>query len=133
MPWNDMLTCCLAVRYGLKIVYISFHALRICTCRLLQVRKQAPKNLKIRITAPPERKFSTWVGGSILASLATFKVSLLAVIAAAAAAAAVKFGGCSHFAIWSDVYILRSIVDIVQYVVVCSLSFCGLFTFQKWF
>lgn len=39
-----------------------------------QVRKQAPKNLKIRITAPPERKFSTWVGGSILASLATFKV-----------------------------------------------------------
>ncbi|CAN0041469.1 unnamed protein product [Pylaiella littoralis] len=42
--------------------------------RLLnEVRKQAPKNLKIRITAPPERKFSTWVGGSILASLATFK------------------------------------------------------------
>ncbi|CAN0441195.1 unnamed protein product, partial [Hapterophycus canaliculatus] len=41
-----------------------------------QVRKQAPKNLKIRITAPPERKFSTWVGGSILASLATFKVRL---------------------------------------------------------
>ncbi|CAM9263192.1 unnamed protein product [Discosporangium mesarthrocarpum] len=42
--------------------------------RLLnEVRKQAPKNLKIRITAPPERKYSTWVGGSILASLATFK------------------------------------------------------------
>ncbi|KFG54126.1 actin-related protein ARP1, partial [Toxoplasma gondii MAS] len=27
----------------------------------------------IRISAPPERKYSTWIGGSILASLATFK------------------------------------------------------------
>mmetsp|Transcript_6547 Transcript_6547/g.8630 ORF Transcript_6547/g.8630 Transcript_6547/m.8630 type:complete len:376 (-) Transcript_6547:123-1250(-) len=42
--------------------------------RLLnEVRKLAPKNTKIRISAPPERKFSTWIGGSILASLATFK------------------------------------------------------------
>ncbi|CAM9389500.1 unnamed protein product [Chrysoparadoxa australica] len=37
------------------------------------VRKASPKSLKIRISAPPERKISTWVGGSILASLATFK------------------------------------------------------------
>jgi len=42
--------------------------------RLLnEVRKLAPKNTKIRISAPPERKYSTWIGGSILASLATFK------------------------------------------------------------
>merc|ERR1719453_501780 len=42
--------------------------------RLLnEVRKLAPKDIKIRIAAPPERKFSTWIGGSILASLATFK------------------------------------------------------------
>lgn len=33
----------------------------------------APQDTKIRIAAPPERLFSTWVGGSILASLATFK------------------------------------------------------------
>jgi|EP01047_Picozoa_sp_COSAG01_P053190 centractin len=32
-----------------------------------------PQDLKIRITAPPERKISTWVGGSILSSLSTFK------------------------------------------------------------
>eukprot|EP00435_Cladocopium_sp_Y103_P036861 s2707_g9.t1 len=30
-------------------------------------------DIKIRISAPPERKLSTWIGGSILASLATFK------------------------------------------------------------
>lgn len=42
--------------------------------RLLnEVRKAAPKNLKIRISAPPERKLSTWIGGSILASLSTFQ------------------------------------------------------------
>lgn len=42
--------------------------------RLLnEVRSLAPKNIRIRISAPPERKFSTWVGGSMLASLDTFK------------------------------------------------------------
>jgi len=40
---------------------------------LSEVRKLAPKDIKIRISAPPERKFMTWIGGSILASLATFK------------------------------------------------------------
>lgn len=42
--------------------------------RLLnEVRKFAPKDITIRISAPPERKYSTFIGGSILASLATFK------------------------------------------------------------
>ncbi|CRG93292.1 actin-related protein [Plasmodium gallinaceum] len=42
--------------------------------RLLnEIRKFAPKDITIRISAPPERKFSTFIGGSILASLATFK------------------------------------------------------------
>eukprot|EP00123_Amoebidium_parasiticum_P003609 comp14895_c0_seq1/m.11443 comp14895_c0_seq1/g.11443 ORF comp14895_c0_seq1/g.11443 comp14895_c0_seq1/m.11443 type:complete len:381 (-) comp14895_c0_seq1:205-1347(-) len=42
--------------------------------RLLnEVKRQAPKDIKIRISAPQERKFSTWMGGSILASLNTFK------------------------------------------------------------
>ncbi|XP_020619181.1 beta-centractin [Orbicella faveolata] len=42
--------------------------------RLLgEVKKIAPKDIKIRISAPPERLYSTWFGGSILASLDTFK------------------------------------------------------------
>ncbi|KAG8835965.1 Actin-2 [Serendipita sp. 399] len=42
--------------------------------RLLnEVKKVAIKDIKIRIYAPPERKYSTWIGGSILAGLATFK------------------------------------------------------------
>eukprot|EP01041_Mallomonas_annulata_P004413 gene4413-8785_t len=42
---------------------------------LNEVRKHplSPKDMKIRIAAPPERLYSTWIGGSILASLSTFK------------------------------------------------------------
>ncbi|KAJ6217902.1 hypothetical protein RDWZM_009059 [Blomia tropicalis] len=33
----------------------------------------APQSMKIKIIAPPERKYSVWIGGSILASLSTFQ------------------------------------------------------------
>jgi actin-related protein len=33
----------------------------------------APRNTKIKIFAPPERQFTTWIGGSLLAALSTFK------------------------------------------------------------
>lgn len=42
--------------------------------RLLnEVKNLALNNVKIKIYAPPERKYSTWIGGSILAGLNTFK------------------------------------------------------------
>ena len=33
----------------------------------------APSTMKIKIIAPPERKYSVWIGGSILAALSTFQ------------------------------------------------------------
>jgi len=33
----------------------------------------APSTMKIKVVAPPERKYSVWIGGSILASLSTFQ------------------------------------------------------------
>ena len=33
----------------------------------------SPSNMKVKIVAPPERKYSVWIGGSILASLNTFQ------------------------------------------------------------
>jgi actin beta/gamma 1 len=33
----------------------------------------APQSMSIKIVAPPERKYSVWIGGSILASLSTFE------------------------------------------------------------
>jgi len=33
----------------------------------------APSTMKVKIVAPPERKYSVWIGGSILSSLSTFQ------------------------------------------------------------
>ncbi|EGP90964.1 unnamed protein product [Zymoseptoria tritici ST99CH_1A5] len=42
--------------------------------RLLhEVQRLAVKDMRIKIFAPPERLYSTWIGGSILAGLSTFR------------------------------------------------------------
>merc|ERR1719461_2720928 len=42
-------------------------------CMTKEVKKLAPSTMKIKVIAPPERKYSVWIGGSILASLSTFE------------------------------------------------------------
>lgn len=39
----------------------------------LEISLLAPPTMKVKIIAPPERKYSVWIGGSILASLSTFQ------------------------------------------------------------
>jgi len=38
-----------------------------------EITEKAPSTMKIKVLAPPERKFLVWIGGSILASLSTFQ------------------------------------------------------------
>jgi actin-related protein len=38
-----------------------------------EMESQAPASMNIKIIAPPERKYSVWIGGSILSSLSTFE------------------------------------------------------------
>ncbi|KAG2373214.1 hypothetical protein C9374_005710 [Naegleria lovaniensis] len=38
-----------------------------------ELTNMAPASMKIKVVAPPERKYSVWIGGSILASLSTFQ------------------------------------------------------------
>lgn len=38
-----------------------------------QISKLAPSSIKPKVVAPPERKYSVWIGGSILSSLTTFQ------------------------------------------------------------
>jgi len=38
-----------------------------------EIQDLAPPSMKIKIVAPPERKYSVWIGGSILSSLSTFQ------------------------------------------------------------
>ncbi|OMO83596.1 hypothetical protein COLO4_22429 [Corchorus olitorius] len=41
-----------------------------------EITALAPSSMKIKVVAPPERKYSVWIGGSILASLSTFQQML---------------------------------------------------------
>ena len=34
---------------------------------------RAPASARVRVIAPPERKYSVWIGGSILSNLASFQ------------------------------------------------------------
>ncbi|KAH8287578.1 hypothetical protein KR054_010444, partial [Drosophila jambulina] len=38
-----------------------------------EITALAPSAVKMKITAPPERKYSVWIGGSILGSMSTFR------------------------------------------------------------
>jgi len=38
-----------------------------------EITALAPVTMKVKVYAPPERKYSVWIGGSILSSLATFQ------------------------------------------------------------
>jgi len=38
-----------------------------------EIKRLAVEDMKIRISAPAERKYTTWIGGSILAGLSTFR------------------------------------------------------------
>jgi len=38
-----------------------------------EISAMAPTAMRVKIIAPPERKYSVWIGGSILASLSTFQ------------------------------------------------------------
>jgi len=38
-----------------------------------EVSALAPSSMKIKVVAPPERRYSVWIGGSILSSLSTFQ------------------------------------------------------------
>ena len=38
-----------------------------------EVSAAAPEKMPVKVLAPPERKFSVWIGGGILASMGTFQ------------------------------------------------------------
>ena len=38
-----------------------------------ELKKLVPTSIEVRVVTPPERKYSVWIGGSILASLNTFQ------------------------------------------------------------
>ena len=74
--YNSIMKCDVDIRedlYGNVVVSGGNTMFEGMAVRLQRELKQlAPEELTVKIIAPPERKYSVWVGGSILASLATF-------------------------------------------------------------
>jgi len=58
----------------------------------------APSTMKIKVVAPPERKYSVWIGGSILSSLSTFQQSGSPRVSTTSLAQPSSTGNASDFA-----------------------------------
>jgi len=77
MIHNNIMSCDLDIRrdlYGNVLLSGGTTMLRGLPERLQkEVAQLAPSQMKVRVVAPPERKYAVWMGGSILASLDTFQ------------------------------------------------------------
>uniref|UniRef100_A0A182MFY5 Actin, cytoplasmic n=1 Tax=Anopheles culicifacies TaxID=139723 RepID=A0A182MFY5_9DIPT len=56
-----------------QIMFETFNSPAMYVAIQAEITALAPSSIKIKIIAPPERKYSVWIGGSILASLSTFQ------------------------------------------------------------
>ncbi|TRM68743.1 actin 2 [Schizophyllum amplum] len=77
LTWQSIYKCDLDIRrdlYGNVVVSGGTTMLPGLSDRMQkELTDLAPANMKIKIVSPPERKYSVWIGGSILASLSTFQ------------------------------------------------------------
>ena len=56
-----------------RLQKVSFVFLSEVQTILQEMVNLCPASAKVKIIAPPERKYSAWIGGSILGSLSTFQ------------------------------------------------------------
>ncbi|KKY34907.1 putative actin [Diaporthe ampelina] len=75
--YNSINKCDIDVRkelYGNMVISGGTTMFPGITDRLQQeLTNMAPSSMRVKVVAPPERKYSVWIGGSILASLSTFQ------------------------------------------------------------
>ena len=76
-PFNSVMKCDMDIRkdlYGNIVLSGGTTMFEGVAERMeKEVVALAPSSMKIKIVAPPERKYSVWIGGSILSSLSTFQ------------------------------------------------------------
>merc|ERR1712083_1167657 len=77
LTYNSIMKCDVDIRrdlYGNTVLSGGSTMFPGIDVRLTKEMKQlAPASIKVRIIAPAERKYSVWIGGSILSSLNTFQ------------------------------------------------------------
>lgn len=75
LSWYDLireLICLIPLLIGVKSGGTTMYP-GIADRMQKEITALAPSSMKVKIIAPPERKYSVWIGGSILASLSTFQ------------------------------------------------------------
>mmetsp|Transcript_30515 Transcript_30515/g.27747 ORF Transcript_30515/g.27747 Transcript_30515/m.27747 type:complete len:88 (-) Transcript_30515:239-502(-) len=74
--YNSIMKCDVDIRKDLYSNIILSDEITMFSGMDVRLTKEivalAPQSMYIKIVAPPERKYSSWIGGSILASLSTF-------------------------------------------------------------
>ncbi|XP_076365964.1 actin, non-muscle 6.2-like [Tachypleus tridentatus] len=77
ITYNSIMKCDVDIRKNLyaNIVLSGGSSMFPGLCERMQkeISLIAPVTMRVNVIAPPERKYSVWVGGSILASLSTFQ------------------------------------------------------------
>ncbi|KAK4523918.1 hypothetical protein GAYE_SCF00G1816 [Galdieria yellowstonensis] len=75
--YNSIMKCDIDIRKDLYSNIVMSGGTTMYPGIAARVQKEieglAPSSMKIKVIAPPERKYSVWIGGSILASLSTFQ------------------------------------------------------------
>merc|ERR1712159_890805 len=67
---------CPEVLFNPALVGMEQEGIHVATFQSImktEIAALAPSSMKVKVIAPPERKYSVWIGGSILASLTTFQ------------------------------------------------------------
>jgi actin beta/gamma 1 len=81
LTYNSIMKCDIDVRsdlYGNVVLSGGTTMYRGIAERMeKELKALAPSTMKIKITAPPERKYAVWIGGSILASLHSFREMMI--------------------------------------------------------
>jgi actin-related protein len=74
---NSIMKCDVQIRKDLYANIVLSGGTTMCTGFADRMSKEitvlAPTSMQVKIIAPPERKCSAWIGGSILSSLSTFQ------------------------------------------------------------
>ena len=77
LVYNSIMTCDIDIRRNLycNIILSGGNTMFPGITERMQkeISSLVPPSMRIKIVAPPERKYSVWIGGSILASLSTFQ------------------------------------------------------------
>jgi actin beta/gamma 1 len=77
LTYQSILKCDIDIRRDLYTNVVLSGGSTMFPCIEKRLHKEitalAPAAIKVKIVAPPERKYSVWIGGSILSSLSTFQ------------------------------------------------------------